>query len=46
MKGIRAVGTHLGHIPALKNNEFNLGDTNKYMILVPPRYLMKMTGKK
>jgi hypothetical protein len=45
-KGIRVVVTHLGQIPALKNNDFNLRDRNNYMMLTPHRYLMKMTGKK
>jgi hypothetical protein len=45
-KGIRVVGPQLGQIPALKNNDFNLGDRKNYAMLVPHRYLMKMTGKK
>jgi hypothetical protein len=45
-KGIRIVGPQLGHIPALKNNDFNLGDRKNYVMLAPHRYLMKMTGKK
>jgi hypothetical protein len=45
-KGIRVVGPQLGHIPTLKNNKFNLGDKKRYEMLVPHRYLMKMTGKK
>jgi hypothetical protein len=46
LKGIHVVGTQLGQILALKNNDFNLGDRNNYTMLVPHRYLMKMTGKK
>jgi hypothetical protein len=45
-KGIHIVGPQLGHIPALKNNDFNLGDRKNYVMLAPHRYLMKMTGKK
>jgi hypothetical protein len=45
-KGIRAVGPQLGLIPALKINDFNLGDRKNYAMLAPHRYLMKMTGKK
>jgi hypothetical protein len=45
-KGIHIVGPQLGHIPALKNNDFNLGDRKNYAMLAPHRYLMKMTGKK
>jgi hypothetical protein len=45
-KGIRIVGPQLGHIPALKNNDFNLGDRKNYVMLMLHRYLMKMIGKK
>jgi hypothetical protein len=45
-KGIRVVGTQLGHIPTLKNNEFNLGDRKNHAMLAPHRYLMKTTRKK
>jgi hypothetical protein len=45
-KGIHVVGPQLGHIPALKNNEFNLGDRKNYVMLMPNRYLMKMTRMK
>jgi hypothetical protein len=45
-KGIRAFGPQLGHIPALKNNDFNLGDQKNYAMLSPHRYFMKTTGKK
>jgi hypothetical protein len=45
-KGIHIVGPQLGHIPALKNNDFNLRDRKNYAMLAPHRYLMKMTGKK
>jgi hypothetical protein len=45
-KGIRVVGSQLGHIPLLKNNEFNLGDRNNYVMLSPHRYLTNTTGKK
>jgi hypothetical protein len=45
-KGIRVVGPQLGHIPVLKNNDFNLRDKKKYAMLAPHRYLMKTTGKK
>jgi len=44
-KGICIVGPQLGHIPALKNNEFNLRDRKNYMMIVPYWYLMNMTGK-
>jgi hypothetical protein len=44
-KGIRAVGPQLGLILALKISDFNLGDRNNYGMLVPYRYLTKMTGK-
>jgi hypothetical protein len=46
LKGIHVVGSQLGHIPTLKNNEFNIGDIKNYTMLLPHRYLMKMTGKK
>jgi hypothetical protein len=45
-KGIRIVGSQLGQIPLLKNNDFNLGDRKNYAMLAPHRYLMKTTGKK
>jgi hypothetical protein len=45
-KGIRVVGPQLGQIPALKNNDFNLGDRKNYTMLMPHRYLMKTTGNK
>jgi hypothetical protein len=45
-KGIRVVGSQLGQIPSLKNNDFNLGDRKNYAMLAPHRYLMKTTGKK
>jgi hypothetical protein len=45
-KGIHVVGPQLGHISALKNNEFNLRDRKNYAMLAPHRYLMKMNGKK
>jgi hypothetical protein len=35
----------LGLIPALKINNFNLGDKNNYATLAPHRYLMNMTRK-
>jgi hypothetical protein len=41
-KGIRAVGL----IPALKINDFNLGDKKNYVMLAPHRYLAKTTRKK
>jgi hypothetical protein len=46
LKGIRIVGPQLGHIPDLKNNEFNLGDRKNYVILTLYRYLMRTIGKK
>jgi hypothetical protein len=46
LKGIRVVGSQLGQIPLLKNNDFNLGDRKNYAMLAPHRYLMKSTGKK
>jgi hypothetical protein len=46
LKGIRVVRPQLGHIPTLKNRDFNLGDRKNYMILTPHWYLRKMTGKK
>jgi hypothetical protein len=33
LKGIHIVGPHLGHIPSLKNNDFNLGDRKNYTML-------------
>jgi hypothetical protein len=45
-KGIRVVGSQLGQIPLLKNNDFNLGDRKNYAMLTPHRYLTKTTGKK
>jgi hypothetical protein len=45
-KGIRVEGSHLGQIPTLKNNDFNLGDRKNYVMLMHHRYLMKTTGKK
>jgi hypothetical protein len=45
-KGIHVVGSQLGQIPLLKNNDFNLGDKNNYAMLAPHRYLTKSTGKK
>jgi hypothetical protein len=45
-KGICVVGNHLGQIPLLKNNAFNLGDRKNYAILAPHRYLTKSIGKK
>jgi hypothetical protein len=33
-------------IPALKINDFNLGDRKNYAMLASHRYLMKTTGKK
>jgi hypothetical protein len=45
-KGIRVVGPQLGLIPALKINEFNLGDRNNYAMLALHRHLMKTIGKK
>jgi hypothetical protein len=45
-KGIRIVGSQLGQISLLKNNEFNLGDRNKYTMLAHHIYLVKTTGKK
>jgi hypothetical protein len=34
-KGIHIVGPQLGQIPALKNNDFNLGDRKNYAMLTP-----------
>jgi hypothetical protein len=45
-KGTHIVGTHLGLIPNLKINEFNLGDKNNYSFLALHKYLTKATGKK
>jgi hypothetical protein len=36
----------LGLIPALKINDFNLGDRTNYAMLALHRYLMKKTQKK
>jgi hypothetical protein len=44
-KGICIVGTELGQIPALKNNDFKLGDRKNHAMLTPHRYLMKTMGK-
>jgi hypothetical protein len=46
LKGIRVFGPQLGHILALKNNDFNLRDGKNYTMFTPHRYMMKMTGKK
>jgi hypothetical protein len=46
LKGIHIVKSLLGQIPALKSNEFNLGDRKNYVMLTPHQYLMKTTGKK
>jgi len=45
-KGIRIVGSQLGQIPLLKNNDLNLGDRKKYVMLAPHKYLMKTIGKR
>ena len=45
-KGIRVVGSQLGQIPLLKNNDFNLGDRKNYASLTPHIYLTKTIGKK
>jgi len=45
-KGLRVVGSQLGQISSMKNNDFNLGDRNNYAILSPHRYLKKTIGKK
>jgi hypothetical protein len=45
-KGICVVGTQLGQIPALKNNDFNLDNIKNYAMLTPHKYLMKTTRKK
>jgi hypothetical protein len=46
LKGIHLIGSQLGQIPSLKNNDFNLGDIKNYAMLAPHRYLMKTTRKK
>jgi hypothetical protein len=46
LKEINVVGHQLGYIPTLKNNNFNLDDRKNYTMIVPHRYLMKVTGKK
>jgi hypothetical protein len=46
LKGISLVGSHLGHIQLLKNNDFNLGDRKNYVMLTHHRYLTNTTGKK
>jgi hypothetical protein len=45
-KGIHVVGTRVGQIPSLKNNDFNLGDRKNHSMLAPHRYLTKTTRKK
>jgi hypothetical protein len=45
-KGICAVGPHLGLIPSLKINDFNLGYRQNYVMLSPHRYLTKTTKRK
>jgi hypothetical protein len=45
-KGIRIVGSQLGQILLLKNNDFNLGDWKNYAMLAPHHYLTKTTRKK
>jgi hypothetical protein len=45
-KGIHIVGSQLGKIPLLKNNNFNLGDQKNYTTLSPHHYLTKTTRKK
>jgi hypothetical protein len=44
-KGIHIIGPQLGHILALKNNEFNLEDRKNYVMLAPHRYLITTTRK-
>jgi hypothetical protein len=46
LKGIHVFGTQLGHILALKNNDFNLRDRKNYTMFTLHRYMMKMNGKK
>jgi hypothetical protein len=46
LKGICVVGSQLGHIPYLKNSDFNIIDRKNYAMHAPHRYLMKTTGKK
>jgi hypothetical protein len=46
LKEIYIVGSQLGHMLLMKNNEFNLGDRKNYAMLTSHRYLMKTTGKK
>jgi hypothetical protein len=45
-KGICTVGPHLGLIPDLRINDFNIGNRKNYALLVPHRYLKKTTRKK
>jgi hypothetical protein len=46
LKGIHVEGSQLGKSPALKNNDFKLGDRKNYAMLMPHRYLMKTTRNK
>jgi hypothetical protein len=45
-KGIRVVGSQLGHILTLKISDFNSIDRKNYGMLAPHKYLTKTTGKK
>jgi hypothetical protein len=45
-KGICIVGSQLGQILLLKNNDFKLGDMKKYDMLAPHYYLTKSIQKK
>jgi hypothetical protein len=46
LKGIHVVGPQLGHIPTIKNSDFNIRDQKYYEMLTLHRYLMKTAGKK
>jgi hypothetical protein len=46
LKGIHVVGSQLGQILLLKNNDFSLGDQKNYAMLAPHYYLTKTTGNK
>jgi hypothetical protein len=45
-KGIQVVRLQLERIPTLNINDYNLGDSKSYGMLIPHKYLTKTKGKK
>jgi len=45
LKGIRAVGPHLGQIMTLNISDFNFGYHKNFGMLTPHKYLTKTKGK-